>query len=106
MALLDFILRAGRRPLQIMGLLTIIAGLANALLVVIVNEVAKHVAEAERPGLTTALIFILAFLIYYQCNQFALLRANRMIEVLLNRLRLGVMDRLRRADNMSFNLML
>ena len=98
MALLDFILRAGRRPLQIMGLLTIIAGLANALLVVIVNEVAKHVAEAERPGLTTALIFILAFLIYYQCNQFALLRANRMIEVLLNRLRLGVMDRLRRAE--------
>ena len=76
MALLDFILRAGRRPLQIMGLLTIIAGLANALLVVIVNEVAQHVAVAERPGLTTALVFVLAFVAYYQCNKFALLRAN------------------------------
>lgn len=98
MALLDFILRAGRRPLQIMGLLTVIAGLANALLVVIVNQVAQHVAVAERPDLTTALIFVLAFVAYYQCNKFALLRANRIIEVLLNRLRLGVMDRLRRAE--------
>lgn len=98
MVILDFIKRAGRRDLAVMLLLTIVAGLANALLVVMVNEVAGLVATGMRPGALPLLGFILAFATYYQCNKFALLRANTVIERLLRDLRVQVMDKLRQSE--------
>jgi putative ATP-binding cassette transporter len=98
MAILDFIRRASRQDLQRMLLLTVVAGLANALLVVMVNNVAGYVARGQRPRLLEWLVFGGAFVIYYQCNQFALLRANRVIEDLLKRLRVEVADKLRRSE--------
>ena len=98
MAIATFIGGADRRQLWIMGSLTILAGLANAALVVMINDVTGLVAGGERPGLWVLLGFGAAFLIYYQCNMMALLRANALIEHLLNRLRLSVIDKLRQSE--------
>ncbi len=92
MVIFDFIKRASARDLQIMLLLTIAAGFANALLVVIVNDVAATVARGDRPVLSAWLIFAASFVIYYQCNKIALLRANIVIERLLKDLRVRVTD--------------
>jgi putative ATP-binding cassette transporter len=96
--ILEFIKRASARDLQIMFLLTIAAGFANALLVVIVNDVAATVARGERPVLSAWLIFAASFVIYYQCNKIALLRANVVIEHLLKNLRVRVTDKLRQSE--------
>lgn len=98
MALFSFILGADRKQLWLMAGLTIIAGLANAGLVVIFNAVADFVARGERPDLDIWLIFGGVFLVYYLCNLMALLRANIMIEELLSRLRLDVIDKLRQSE--------
>src|ERR1700678_35130 len=78
--------------------LTLIAGFANALLVVMVNKVAGLVASGMRPSVLSWLGFVLAFATYYQCNKIALLRANTVIERLVKDLRIQIMDKLRRSE--------
>lgn len=98
MHILDFLKRASRQDILWMLLLTAIAGFANALLVVVVNDVAGLVANGKRPNVWWWLTFVLAFAIYYRCNKFALLRANTVIERLLKRLRMDVVNKLRQSE--------
>lgn len=98
MAMLEFIKGAPKRDIVTIGGLTLLAGIANATLVVAVNEVTKVIAVGERVGLFAVGSFIAAFLIYYVGNKIALLRANNVIESLLNRLRLNVLDKIRCSE--------
>ncbi|MBR9970326.1 cyclic peptide export ABC transporter [Magnetospirillum sulfuroxidans] len=98
MAIATFIGGADRRQLWIMGSLTVLAGMANAALVVMINDVTALVAGGDRPSLWIWVGFAIAFLIYYQCNTFGLLHSNALIEHLLNRLRLDVVDKLRQSE--------
>ena len=81
-----------------MGALALVAGIANAALVVAVNEVTKVIAVGERVGMLAVGSFIAGFLVYYFGNKIALLRANKVIESLLKRLRLNIMDKIRRSE--------
>jgi putative ATP-binding cassette transporter len=96
--ILQFIKRAGWRNLRTMLWLTFAAGLANALLVVIVNHVAATVARGVRPDFLEWVVFASSFFVYYQCNKIALLRANLVIEQLLEDLRIEVTDKLRMSE--------
>ncbi len=98
MALLGFILAAPRWKLALIVALTILAGAANALLVVAVNGVADLVAKGERPGLEAVVLYGGAFLFYYVGEQLAMMGANRVVERLLHDLRLRLVDRVRRSE--------
>ena len=98
MAIAAFVAAAPRRQLRLMAALTALAGLANAALVVMINDVAGYVATGEKPQWWVWLIFAGIFLAYYQSNTVALLRANTLIEDLLNQLRLNVVDKLRQSE--------
>lgn len=98
MIILDFIRRASPRDLRLMVVLTLVAGTANAGLVVMVNRVAAVVASGARPGIAAAALFVAAFALYYLCNRAALMRANVVIERLLRDLRLQTIDKLRCAE--------
>ncbi len=98
MILFNFIKRANPPDLGRMLLLTSIAGIANAFLVVMVNLVAELVAEAERPDIWHWLVFVIAFVLYYLSDKRALLLANRIIEGLLRDLRVNIAAKLRRTE--------
>ena len=98
MNLLDFIRRASPFDLTVMVALTIVAGLANAGLVAMVNRAAAIAAVSGRPTLLDAALFVSAFVLYYFCNRVALLRANDVIERLLRDLRLQMIDKLRCSE--------
>ncbi|MCW2306574.1 cyclic peptide export ABC transporter [Rhodobium gokarnense] len=98
MAIVDFIRGADARQLRIMFLLTLIAGLANATLIVVITKVAETVSNAGTPGIWAWLAFAGAFALYYGANQVALVRSMAIIEDLLNRKRLEIADRLRRSE--------
>ncbi|MEP1575574.1 cyclic peptide export ABC transporter [Roseibium album] len=98
MVLIDFVKGANRNQLRWMILLTVIAGCANAALIVVITNVAKSVANAERPDLVAWMSFLGAFGLYYLANQFALVRSMAIIEDLLNQLRLKVADKLRKSE--------
>jgi cyclic peptide transporter len=96
--ILDFIKRVPESDLRRLLMLTLAAGLANALLVVIVNNVAATVAQGSSPAFAEWLLFAAAFVIYYQCNRIALTRANLVIEELLNDLRVRLTDKIRMSE--------
>ena len=103
MTIVPFIKQARRADLKRIALLTTIAGIANAFLIIVVNEVAVLVAEGIHPGLIQWSIFAAAFVLYFQCNKFALLKANSVIEGLLKKLRADVTDKLRRSELKTVN---
>lgn len=72
---------------RIVGL-TIVSGVANSLLIVVVNHVASDVANGEHPGLIVCALFAVAFCAYYFSERFAMMRANKVIEKELKKLRL------------------
>lgn len=98
MALMAFAKRANRRDVRIMIALSLLAGAANAVLVLAVNQVAELVAEGARPTIWEVGLYLTAFVIYYQGNQIALIRATVIIEALLRDLRVEVIDRVRRSE--------
>ncbi|WP_114859983.1 cyclic peptide export ABC transporter [Azospirillum brasilense] len=98
MAILDFIKRARRRDLGFIAAMTAAAGLANALLLMLIIRVSGMVAQGQRPSLWVAATFVGAFALYFLCNRAAILRANSVIEQLLKDLRLEVIERLRRSE--------
>ncbi|GAB4518962.1 MAG: cyclic peptide export ABC transporter [Roseibium sp.] len=98
MALVDFLKRADSQQLRRMWLLTLVAGCANAGLIVVVTNVAETVAGAGSPGPLAWAAFLGAFGVYYLANQFALIRSMTIIEDLLNRIRLDIADKLRKSE--------
>jgi putative ATP-binding cassette transporter len=98
MALVDFLKRADQQQLRRMWLLTLVAGCANAGLIVVVTNVAETVAGAGRPGPLAWAAFLGAFGVYYLANQFALIRSMTIIEDLLNRIRLDIADKMRKSE--------
>ncbi|MDJ0933256.1 ATP-binding cassette domain-containing protein [Breoghania sp.] len=98
MDLFDFIRRADPGQRRWMWLLTLIAGCANAGLIVVVTNVAATVAGAGRPGVLAWAAFLGIFGLYYVTNQFALIRSMVIIEDLLNRIRLDIADKLRKSE--------
>jgi putative ATP-binding cassette transporter len=98
MALIDFLKSADPQQLRRMWLLTLVAGCANAALIVVVTNVAATVAGAGSPGPLSWGAFLGAFGIYYLANQFALIRSMTIIEDLLNRIRLDIADKLRKSE--------
>jgi putative ATP-binding cassette transporter len=98
MTIARFLSGATRRELWLMAALTLLAGIANAGLVVMINELAGVVALGDRPGPGAWLTFGGSFIVYYYGNMLALTRANVVIEGLLNRLRLDVVNTLRQSE--------
>lgn len=103
MHLLSFLKSLQRRDLMRMGLLTIIAGIANALLVIAVNVVATEIAKAHWPGLLASCLFVGAFVIYYASQHRALTRAVDVIESYLRKRRLAVVETLRHSELIAIN---
>jgi putative ATP-binding cassette transporter len=98
MHIISFLKRATRNERLWILLLTVVAGFMNALLVVVVNDVAGLVAKGQKPGLAWWIAFLVAFAVYYQCQKFALMRANAIIARLLNRLRLELVNKVRQSE--------
>lgn len=98
MTIVNFIKKADARQIRLMLLLSLVAGVANAVLIVVITNVAEIVANAGRPGTLSWVAFLGAFGFYYVANQFALSRSMVIIEGLLDQTRLEIADKLRKSE--------
>lgn len=103
MVIIQFLKRTNPKDIKRIVLLTVIAGFANALLIVVINKVANLVALGKPPGIIMSAIFLVAFVLYFQCNKRALLSANSVIERLLKDLRVEIVDKLRKSELWTVN---
>ncbi len=98
MALVEFLRGAETAQLRAMLGFTLIAGLANAALIVVITRVAEAVSNGAPPSPLAWGVFTGAFVIYYAANQFSLLRSMAIVEDLLTRKRLTIADDLRKSE--------
>jgi putative ATP-binding cassette transporter len=98
MHIIQFLKRTTRAERIWLLALTVVAGFANAALVVVVNGVAGLVAKGQRPVFIWWVAFLVAFAIYYICQRTALTRANAVIARLLNQLRLELVNKIRQSE--------
>lgn len=86
------------RPVAGTLYITCLAGLANAVLIGLVNQVAEGVAEGARLDLQLFVLYLLAFAIYSLANRASLQQANNYLQGRLDQLRLRLADKIRRAE--------
>lgn len=87
-------------PRELRNILAIscLAGLANAVLLGLVNSVAELAALGEPIGLQPAVLFLNAAAVYFLAQRTSLLRANAFFEARLGELRLRLADKIRRSE--------
>ncbi|MFC3051544.1 cyclic peptide export ABC transporter [Kordiimonas pumila] len=103
MAIRRFLQEANPKDIKKMLWLTLVAGCANAFLIVVINQVAVLIAQGQRPTWFEVITFLTAFVLYYVCNKKALLDANNIIENLLKNLRINIADKLRQSELRTVN---
>jgi len=77
---------------------TCLAGLANAVLIGLINLVAEQSALGKPVSLRLFLLYLLAFAIYVLANRASLRRANDFFQERLGDLRLRLVDKIRHAE--------
>ncbi len=95
---LRFILSVERGERLRIVLLAAVSGLANAVMLVVVNSVAGAVAGEEKLTWSQFAIYALAYPVFLWSAKRALLKANLIVEELLRDLRLRLAEQLRRAE--------
>lgn len=88
------------RPGGLTGALyvTCLAGLANAVLIGLINMAAEEAALGKGVGARLLILYILAFAIYTLSNRASLRRANDFMQQRLGELRLRLADKIRRSE--------
>lgn len=98
MHLLQLLKGSPPSDLKRIAVITGLAGLANAVLIALVNISAEHAAAPHPLSVQLLLLFLIAFAIYFMTSRASLLDANTLMQERLGRLRLGVTDKVRRAE--------
>jgi len=98
MHILELLKGRGSADLKKIVAITCLAGLANVVLIAIVNLAAEQTALAYPPSARLVLLYLTAFGIYYMTNRASLLSANDLLQERLGELRFRVTDKVRRAE--------
>jgi putative ATP-binding cassette transporter len=86
------------KALRRVVVITCLAGLANAALIGLINQMAERAALAKPIGLGLALLYVGIFVYFCIVYRASLREANRFVQERLNALRLRVVDKIRHAD--------
>lgn len=78
--------------------ITCLAGLANAVLIGLINMAAEEAALGERVSVRLFVLYLVAFAIYVLANQASLRRSNDFFQSRLGELRQRLVDKIRHAE--------
>ncbi len=74
-----------------------LSGLANALLIAVINS-AAHEASADQPDVQKFLLFVVSLVTYIVTQRYILRVSQIEIEKIIEKIRLGLSDKIRRSD--------
>ena len=82
---------------RIIFVMAIISGIANAVLLGIIN-VAAEMASNENVNFRFLVLFMIAFLIFYIAKRFALLKSTELIEHIMKNVKVRISDKIRKSE--------
>jgi putative pyoverdin transport system ATP-binding/permease protein len=87
-----------RESLKVTLYVTCLAGLANAVLIALINIVSADVASAKPIGLRLVLLYVIAAVTYFVANRASLRGANDLLQKRLGELKLRLADKIRHSE--------
>jgi putative pyoverdin transport system ATP-binding/permease protein len=97
MHLFRFLQKGGTKALKRIALTVTISGLANAVLLALVNKAVSIATSTENARFYYFVLFLIAFIIYVLGNRTAMSQANIITEKMLKELRLRISDKIRNS---------
>ena len=97
MKLLRFFLNELDVPKDTVVLMAVISGLANSLLLVVINVAAEQVSN-QAMELRFFLLYITTFLLFIYAQRYALSQATTGVEKLIRRIQIRIIDKVRRSE--------
>jgi putative ATP-binding cassette transporter len=92
-----FLKKESRGPLYNIPVLAAVAGIANAILLAIINSAVRR-SPGDEIDFPFMMMFFLAYAIYVLCQRRMLHKSNAMLEEIINNIRIRLSDKIRKAD--------
>ncbi|MBO0716870.1 MAG: cyclic peptide export ABC transporter [Rhizobiales bacterium] len=75
-----------------------VGGISNASILAAINTGVQDTSSGQKPGLWAASLFLIALLLFLKSQQFVTITATAEIEAIIHKLRLRLMDLIRRSE--------
>jgi putative pyoverdin transport system ATP-binding/permease protein len=75
-----------------------VGGVSNASILAAINTGVQEAGSGQKPGLWAASLFLIALFLFMKSQQFVTITATAEIEAIIHKLRLRLMDQIRRAE--------
>src|SRR4051812_36412864 len=97
MSFLGFVGREMEGSLPRLAVMSALGGLSNAAILASVNAGAQP-AEAGKPDLLSAALFLVALILYIKTQNYVLITATAEIEAIVHRIRVRILDEVRQSE--------
>ncbi|MCF7971291.1 MAG: cyclic peptide export ABC transporter [Methylococcaceae bacterium] len=98
MKLLDFFYQESNAPKAQILFLAIVSGIANGVLLMVINNAAESVNKGEEIQVQYFILFIVDLLLYFYTKKYSLTQATIAAEEAIERVRIRVADKLRHTE--------
>jgi putative ATP-binding cassette transporter len=75
-----------------------VGGVSNASILAAINSGVQNADSGQKPGLWAASLFLVALFLFYKSQQFVTITATAEIEAIIHKLRVRLMDMIRRSE--------
>jgi cyclic peptide transporter len=98
MSFLQLVRREMHGSVQKLIFMSGIGGVSNASILAAINTGMQNSDNGQKPGLWAASLFLIALLLFYRSQQFVTITATAEIEAIIHKLRVRLMDMIRRSE--------
>jgi len=98
MSFLQLVRREMHGSLPKLLLMSGLGGVSNASILAAINAGVQSSTAGGRPGLWAASLFLVALFLFYKAQQYVTITATAEIEAIIHKLRLRLMDQIRRSE--------
>src|SRR5437016_3990329 len=102
MSFLNLILREMQRSPQRMLLMSALAGISTTAILFLINAAASS-GEEGKSTVLYAVLFVVALVIFFKVQQYILVSATVEIETIIHKLRIRLMDQVRRSELLALD---
>src|ERR1700689_1471464 len=75
-----------------------LGGVSNASILAAINSGVQDAGNGQKPGLWAAMLFLIALFLFMKTQQFVTITATAEIEAIIHKLRVRIMDQIRRSE--------
>src|SRR5580704_16285866 len=98
MSFLQLVRREMHGSLPKLALMSSLGGISNASILAAINSGVQDAGNGQKPGLWAASLFLIALFLFMKSQQFVTITATAEIEAIIHKLRLRLIDQIRRSE--------